>query len=47
LPLDIVSDRDPTLVESFKLDDYLIFEEEKAKMLTAVESYFQLAESYI
>ena len=34
-------------VESFKLDDPYIPEEEKAKMLTAAQSYFQLAESYI
>ena len=34
-------------VESFKLDDPYIPEEEKAKVLTAAQSYFQLAESYI
>ena len=34
-------------VESFKLDDPYIPEEEKAKVLTAVRSYFQLAESYV
>jgi len=34
-------------VESFKLDDPYIPEEEKAKVLTAARSYFQLAESYI
>ena len=34
-------------VESFKLDDYYIPQEEKAKVLTAAQSYFQLAESYI
>jgi aminoglycoside phosphotransferase family enzyme len=34
-------------VESFKLDDPYIPEEEKAKMLTAAQNYFQLAESYI
>ena len=34
-------------VESFKLDDYYIPEEEKTKVLTAAQSYFQLAESYI
>ncbi|MGQ9545591.1 MAG: hypothetical protein ACUVTR_00270 [Dehalococcoidia bacterium] len=33
-------------VESFKLDDPYIPEEEKAKVLTAAQSYFQLAESY-
>ena len=33
-------------VESFKLDDLYIPEEEKAKVLTAAQSYFQLAESY-
>jgi aminoglycoside phosphotransferase family enzyme len=33
-------------VESFKLDDPYIPEEEKAKVLTAAHSYFQLAESY-
>jgi aminoglycoside phosphotransferase family enzyme len=34
-------------VESFKLDDRYIPEEEKAKVLTAARGYFQLAESYI
>jgi aminoglycoside phosphotransferase family enzyme len=34
-------------VESFKLDDLYIPEEEKAKVLTAAQSYFQLAESYV
>jgi hypothetical protein len=34
-------------VESFKLDDPYIPEEEKAKVLTAAQSYFKLAESYI
>jgi aminoglycoside phosphotransferase family enzyme len=34
-------------VESFKLDDPYIPEEEKAKVLTAARTYFQLAESYI
>jgi aminoglycoside phosphotransferase family enzyme len=34
-------------VESFKLDDPYIPEEEKAKVLTAARSYFQLAESYV
>jgi len=34
-------------VESFKLDDSYIPEEEKAKVLTAAQSYFELAESYI
>jgi aminoglycoside phosphotransferase family enzyme len=34
-------------VESFKLDDPYIPEEEKAKVLSAAQSYFQLAESYI
>ena len=34
-------------VESFKLDDCYIPEEEKTKVLTAARSYFQLAESYI
>jgi aminoglycoside phosphotransferase family enzyme len=34
-------------VESFKLDDPYIPEEEKAKVLTAAQSYFELAESYI
>jgi len=33
-------------VESFKLDDPYIPEEEKAKVLTAAQSYFQLAKSY-
>ena len=34
-------------VESFKLDDPYISEEEKAEVLTAAQSYFQLAESYM
>jgi aminoglycoside phosphotransferase family enzyme len=34
-------------VESFKLDDPYIPEEEKAKVSTAARSYFQLAESYV
>jgi len=34
-------------VESFKLDDPYIPEEEKAKLLTVAQSYFQLAESYV
>jgi aminoglycoside phosphotransferase family enzyme len=34
-------------VASFKLDDPYIPEEEKAKVLTAAQSYFQLAESYV
>jgi aminoglycoside phosphotransferase family enzyme len=34
-------------VESFKLDDPYIAEEEKAKLLTAARTYFQLAESYV
>lgn len=34
-------------VESFKLDDPYIPEEEKAKVLTAARSYFQLARSYL
>jgi len=34
-------------VESFKLDDPYIPEEEKAKVLTVAQSYFQLAESYV
>jgi aminoglycoside phosphotransferase family enzyme len=34
-------------VESFKLDDRYIPKEEKTKVLTAAQSYFQLAESYI
>jgi len=34
-------------VESFKLDDPYIPEEEKAKVLTATQSYFRLAESYV
>jgi Uncharacterized protein conserved in bacteria len=34
-------------VESFKLDDALISENEKAKALTAARRYFELAESYI
>jgi hypothetical protein len=34
-------------VESFKLDDAYIPEEEKAKVLTVAKRYFELAESYI
>lgn len=34
-------------VESFKLDDPYIPEEEKAKVLTAAQSYFELAGSYV
>jgi hypothetical protein len=34
-------------VESFKLDDPYIPEEEKAQVLTTAQSYFQLAESYL
>lgn len=34
-------------VESFKLGDPYIPEEEKAKVLTVAESYFKLAESYV
>lgn len=34
-------------VESFKLDDRYISEEEKTKVLITAQSYFQLAESYI
>jgi hypothetical protein len=34
-------------VESFKLDDPYIPEEEKARVLTAAQNYFQLAESYV
>ena len=34
-------------VESFKLDDPHIPEDEKARVLTAARSYFQLAESYV
>jgi aminoglycoside phosphotransferase family enzyme len=34
-------------VESFKLDDPYIPEEEKAKVLTDAQGYFQLAESYV
>ena len=34
-------------VESFKLDDRYIPEEEKAKVLNAARSYFQLAKTYI
>jgi len=34
-------------VESFKFDDPYIPEEEKAKVLTAARTYFQLAESYV
>jgi aminoglycoside phosphotransferase family enzyme len=34
-------------VESFKLDDLYIPKEEKAKVLTTAQGYFQLAESYV
>jgi aminoglycoside phosphotransferase family enzyme len=34
-------------VESFKLDDPYISENEKAKTLTVAQRYFELAESYI
>ena len=34
-------------VESFKLDDPYIPEEEKARVLTAAQAYFELAESYV
>jgi len=34
-------------VESFKLDDPHISEEEKTKVLAVAKSYFELAESYI
>jgi aminoglycoside phosphotransferase family enzyme len=34
-------------VESFKLDDPYIHAEEKARVLTTAQSYFQLAESYL
>jgi len=34
-------------VESFKLDDPYIPEEEKAEVLTVAQGYFQLAESYV
>jgi aminoglycoside phosphotransferase family enzyme len=34
-------------VESFKLDDAYIPEEEKAKVLTVAKRYFELAESYV
>jgi aminoglycoside phosphotransferase family enzyme len=34
-------------VESFKLDDQLISQSEKAKALESARSYFQLAESYV
>jgi len=34
-------------VESFKLDDPYIPEDEKANVLTAAQSYFELAESYV
>jgi aminoglycoside phosphotransferase family enzyme len=34
-------------VESFKLDDPYIPEEEKAKVLTVARSYFELAKSYV
>jgi aminoglycoside phosphotransferase family enzyme len=34
-------------VESFKLNDPYIPEEEKAKVLTVAQSYFELAESYV
>ena len=33
-------------VESFKLDDPYISEEEKAKTLTVAQRYFELAEAY-
>jgi len=34
-------------VESFKLDDPYISEEEKTKVLAVAQRYFELAESYI
>ena len=34
-------------VGSFQLDDPLISQEEKAKILATAKSYFELAESYI
>jgi len=34
-------------VESFKLDDPYISEEEKTKVLTVAKRYFELAESYV
>jgi aminoglycoside phosphotransferase family enzyme len=34
-------------VESFKVDDLYITEDEKTKALTAAQSYFRLAESYV
>ncbi len=34
-------------VESFKLDDSYIPQEEKARVLTAAQGYFQLAQSYV
>jgi aminoglycoside phosphotransferase family enzyme len=34
-------------VESFKLDDPYILEEEKARALATAKSYFALAESYL
>jgi aminoglycoside phosphotransferase family enzyme len=34
-------------VESFKLDDPYISQEEKVRVLTAAQGYFQLAESYV
>ena len=34
-------------VESFKLDDPYIPEEEKSRVLAVAQSYFELAESYI
>jgi aminoglycoside phosphotransferase family enzyme len=34
-------------VESFKLDDPYIPEEEKTKVLAVAQSYFKLAESYV
>jgi hypothetical protein len=34
-------------VESFKLDDPHISQEEKARVSVAAQSYFELAESYI
>jgi hypothetical protein len=34
-------------VESFKLDDPHISEEEKVRILAVAKSYFELAESYV
>jgi aminoglycoside phosphotransferase family enzyme len=34
-------------VESFKLDDPYISQEEKTKVLTVAKRYFELAESYV